>query len=89
MRPSVDRPVVEKPGKLRGDGFSKMHFSVLVDRPGCTVGPSTVLCLTSNNAFNALVAVDKVVTADRSILTVDVPGQTVRARGADRLRSVE
>jgi hypothetical protein len=36
----VDSLVVEKPEKPKGDGFGKMHFSVLADRPGCTDGPS-------------------------------------------------
>jgi hypothetical protein len=33
-----DRPVSEEPEKPEGDGFGKMNFSVLTDRPGCTVG---------------------------------------------------
>jgi hypothetical protein len=27
-------------GKPKGDGFSKMNYSILADRPGCTTGPS-------------------------------------------------
>jgi hypothetical protein len=34
------RPLVEKPEKPKGGGLGKMHFSVLTDRPGCTVGLS-------------------------------------------------
>jgi hypothetical protein len=26
--------------KPEGDGFGKMNYSVLTDRPGCTTGPS-------------------------------------------------
>jgi hypothetical protein len=26
--------------KPEGDGFGKMNYSVLADRPGCTTGPS-------------------------------------------------
>jgi hypothetical protein len=37
----ADRPPVEKPEKPEGDRFGKMHFSVLTDRPGCTLRPST------------------------------------------------
>jgi hypothetical protein len=37
----ANRPVVEKLEKTEGDGFGKMHFCVLADRPGCTAGPST------------------------------------------------
>jgi hypothetical protein len=48
--------------KPEGDGFGKMNYSVLVDRPGCTTGPSGVhdrtvrdcLYLTSNYALNAI-----------------------------------
>jgi hypothetical protein len=35
---------LEKP---ESDGFSKMFFSILVDRPGCTAGPS-VTALSDN-----------------------------------------
>jgi hypothetical protein len=28
--------------KPEGDGFRKMNYSVLADRPGCTTGPSAV-----------------------------------------------
>jgi hypothetical protein len=35
-RPSGQRRT-EKP---KGDGFGKMNYSVLADRPGCTTGPS-------------------------------------------------
>ena len=45
--PSADRPasgadcpVGEKPKKPEGDGFGKMNYSGLADRPGCTTGPS-------------------------------------------------
>jgi hypothetical protein len=36
----ADRPVGEKPKKPEGDGFGKMNYSDLADRPGCTTGPS-------------------------------------------------
>jgi hypothetical protein len=36
----ADRPVGEKPKKPEGDGFGKMNYSGLADRPGCTTGPS-------------------------------------------------
>jgi hypothetical protein len=26
--------------KPEGDGFGKMNYSILADRPGCTTGPS-------------------------------------------------
>jgi hypothetical protein len=44
-RPSsgADRPVGEQPKKLEGDGFGKMNYSVLADRPGCTTGPSATV----------------------------------------------
>jgi hypothetical protein len=32
-----DRSKTRKP---EGNGFGKMHFRVLADRPGCTTGPS-------------------------------------------------
>jgi hypothetical protein len=28
--------------KPEGNGFGKMNYSVLADRPGCTTGPSTI-----------------------------------------------
>jgi hypothetical protein len=47
LRPSSDRltsradhPVVEKLEKPEGDGFGKMHFCVLADRPRSTAGSS-------------------------------------------------
>jgi hypothetical protein len=36
----ADHPVGEEPNKPEGDGFGKMNYSVLADRPGCTTGPS-------------------------------------------------
>jgi hypothetical protein len=36
----ADRLVGEKPKKPEGDGFGKMNYSGLADRPGCTTGPS-------------------------------------------------
>jgi hypothetical protein len=38
-RGPFDRRRTEKP---EGDGFGKMNYSVLADRPGCTTGPSAI-----------------------------------------------
>jgi hypothetical protein len=39
-RLGADRPVGAEPKKPEGDGFGKMNYSVLADRPGCMTGPS-------------------------------------------------
>jgi hypothetical protein len=61
----VDRLVVEKPEKPKGDGFGKMHFSVLADRLGARLDHLRLLYLISDHTLNAPVAVDIAITADR------------------------
>jgi hypothetical protein len=36
----ADRLVGKEPKKPEGDGFGKMNYSVLADRPECMTGPS-------------------------------------------------
>jgi hypothetical protein len=52
----------QKPPKVMGS--VKCIFSILTDRPGARPDRPQLLYLTSDNTFNALVAVDIVVTAD-------------------------
>jgi hypothetical protein len=33
----------EEPEKPEGDGFGKLNYSVLADRPGCMTGPSATV----------------------------------------------
>jgi hypothetical protein len=61
----VDSPLVEKLENPKGDRFGKIYFSVLTDRPGARPDCPRLLYLTSDDACNALVAVDIVVTVDR------------------------
>jgi hypothetical protein len=69
----ADRPLVEKPEKPEGDGFGKMHFwrprgpSMVHDRTirGAQPNRPRLLYLTSDDAFNALVAIDIAVTVVR------------------------
>jgi hypothetical protein len=70
-RPSTDRPAscadhppIENQRNPKVTGSVKFISSVLANRPGCTGGSSRLLYLTSDNIFNALIAVDIAFTAD-------------------------
>jgi hypothetical protein len=62
---SADRPVVEKPENPEGDGFGKMHFSILVDRPRCTAGPSATALSDIWWHIKCTIVIDIDVIADR------------------------
>jgi hypothetical protein len=51
--------------KSEGNGFGKMNFSVLADRPGCTTGPSATAFIWHLTTHLMHYSLDIAVTADR------------------------
>ena len=61
----ADRPVGENQKNPKVTGSVKCIFSVLTDRPGCTIGPSVTALSDIWRRIKCFIAVDIAVTADR------------------------
>jgi hypothetical protein len=59
----TDHPPVENQKNPEVPGSVKFIFNILTDRPGCTIRPSVTAL--SDDTFNAIIATDIAITADR------------------------
>ena len=65
LGPSANHLPIENKRNPKVTSSIKFIFSVLANRPRCTVDCQRLLYLTSDDAFNALIAIDIAITANR------------------------